>query len=292
MDADQLLDRRRRKHGLILGLVTGLVFGLFSQGINYAVLAGIEFYQPPLGALGNLLLWVLIGGGLGLVTAWSGSGIEGVILGSLAAGLLIVVSVLLTSNLSRSLSLRLIGLSAVYLPFAAGTLPLLALLRVAVNHQRDWYELHPLAWKRARLPLVLLLLAGAFGALWLYPPEGRQELADMDRLIRTGLQGGALPAALQDELVGAFAQKATSRYSLELVTQDLNRYQIPYSLRGLWVPQVVLARFSNGWALACLFVSPKESPFCRGIDNLEHFLTFGDDQTDTFTDHGFYVPNR
>jgi hypothetical protein len=203
-----------------------------------------------------------------------------------------VTSVLVTSDLSRNLSLRLIGLSAVYLPFAAGTLPLLALLRVAVNHQRDWYELHPLAWKRARLPLVLLLLAGGFGALWLYPPEGRQQLADMDRLIRSGLQGGELPAPLQDALVGAFAQKAGPRYTLELVTQDLNRYQIPYGLRGQWVPAVVVAHFRSGWALACLYVSPREAPYCRGIDNLEHFLTFGEDQTDVFTDHGYYVPIR
>lgn len=201
-DVALIFDRRRRWHGLYLGLAMGVLFGLVSQGINYVALGGIEYYQPPLGALGNAVLWAAVGAGLGLVTAWSDSSIKGVILGSLAAGLLIVFSVLIFSNLKRGLSLTLIGLSAVYLPFATMTGPLLGLLRVAVNQQRDWYELPPLAWKRARLPLVLLLLAGGFGSLWLYPSPGRLQLAAADRLIRTGLQGGELPAALQDALVG------------------------------------------------------------------------------------------
>ncbi len=266
-DVAQIFDRRRRKHGLYLGLMVGFVFGLVSQGINYAALGGIEYYQPPFGALGNLALWLAIGGGLGLVAAWSDSSIKGVILGSLTAGLLIVISVLLSSNLSR-LTLTLIGLSAVYLPFAAMAGPLLGLLRVAVNQQRDWYELHPLAWKRARLPLALLLLAGGLGGLWLYPANGRQELAEADRLIRAGLQGAALPAPLQDELVGPFAQKAGPRYTLELVYQNLNRFQIPYNTRTNMEPAVVIARFSSGWALACLYVSPSEPPFCKGYDDL------------------------
>lgn len=58
------------------------------------------------------------------------------------------------------------------------------------------------------------------------------------------------------------------RYTLELVTQSINRFQIPYSPRANMQPAVVVARFTNGWTLACLYVNPAEPPFCKGFDDL------------------------
>jgi hypothetical protein len=173
--------------------------------------------------------------------------------------------------------------------------PLLGVLRIAANQQREWYELRPWAWQRLRFPAILLLSVTVFGALALFPAEGRRNLAHFNGMIRAGLQASAstaLAQPLQDPLVGAFRDKATPVYTLDLVQDNLNRYQIPYVPIGDIRPAVMLARFSNGWSLACLYISPEIDPFCRGIDNLEHFLTFGDDETDLLNSHGIYVPQH
>ena len=66
IDIAEKFDRKRRRDGLILGLATGLVFGLVSQGINYLFVGGISFYQPPFGPLINTLIWIAVGGLVGI----------------------------------------------------------------------------------------------------------------------------------------------------------------------------------------------------------------------------------
>lgn len=271
MDVAEKFDRQRRRDGLLLGMLAGLLFGLTSQGLNYIAVSGISFYQPPFGPIGNTLMWVLICGTLGLATVWAGGSLFGILMGSLLAGAMIFVSALLGSNLSRNVSQKVVGLIGFYLPFAAMTVPLLALLRAAVNVQREWYELPFWGWRRAMLPLLLLFVAGGLGSLWLYPWDGQLDLAHMNTMIRSGLSAGspaALPAPFQDPLVGSFLGKATPNYTIELDRQDLNRYQIPFVPMGDLMPSVIVARFSGGWSLACLYIHPNEVPFCRGFDDL------------------------
>jgi hypothetical protein len=97
-------------------------------------------------------------------------------------------------------------------------------------------------------------------------------------MIRSGLNASApagLAQPLQDALVGDFLQKASADFTLELDSQNLTRYQVPYVPIGDNQPVAIVARFSTGWTLVCLYIAPTEAPFCRGIDNLEHFMTFG-----------------
>ena len=185
-----LLERKRRWHGLILGLISGLLFGLLSQGVNYLPLSGISLYQPPLGPLGNTLMFTAIGGILGAITCWAGGSVYGVVIGSLVAGLMLIASALLTTNLNRNLGPKVAGLIGFYMPFAASVVPLLSLLRIAVNQQRDYYEYRLLSWKRLRLPLFLGLIMVALGMAFLFPPEGQRSVARMNQMIRTGLQAG------------------------------------------------------------------------------------------------------
>lgn len=293
IDIAEKFDRKRRRDGLFLGLAAGLIFGLVSQGINYLFLDGITLYQPPFGSLLNILLWMALGMLLGLTTCWASGSLFGVIIGSLVAGLMITASAIFSSNLNRYISQKLVGLIAFYLPFVGMAVPLLGLLRLAVNQQREWYELPPFAWKRLRLPLILLLGVAGLGLLWLYPGDSRLELTAMNRMIQSGLKAAdpaSLPPPLQDPLVGDFLQKATPGFTLQLDSQNLTRYQVPYIPMGDNQPVAIVARFSNRWTLVCLYITPTETPFCRGINNLEQFMTFGDDQTEILNSHGIYVP--
>lgn len=254
-----------------MGLVSGLLFGLLSQGVNYLSLSGISLYQPPFGPVGNLLMFTVIGGTLGAITCWFGGSAFGVLVGSLVAGLMLVASALLSTNLSRNLGAKVVGLVGFYMPFAASVVPLLALLRIAVNQQRDYYEYRFLSWKRLRLPLLMALIMAVLGLTFLYPPEGQRSVARMNEMIRAGLRANsmtAMPQPLQDERVGEFYPNATADFTLGLDSQNLIRYQIPYAPRAQFEPYVVVARFSSGWSLACLYISPEVDPFCKGYDNL------------------------
>jgi hypothetical protein len=272
-DETLVYDLNRRRHGLVIGLAAGLVYGLVAHGANLALLPGIALYQPPFGWLGNTLLWTVVGGLLGLICAWPSSSIYGVVVASLVAGLMLQISTLLSGHINLNLWRKLIGAAGLYLPFAAMASPLLGLLRGAVNEQREWYQQVWVSWRRLRLPLLFVGVIAGLATLWVYPAEGIDITRRLDALIQLGLEAGkdpaGLPTALKDPLVGAFTEKATPAYQLEFSRQDLNRFQIPYAPQGDFQPAGSIARFSSGWALVCVYVNPIEAPFCRGFDNLE-----------------------
>ncbi len=88
----------------------------------------------------------------------------------------------------------------------------------------------------------------------------------MDRLLQDGLTAelaDALSAALRTEDVGDFLGQAQGAYTLEWTQKNLNRFRIPRPGRNFDSHAVVLARFANGWQLACLFVAPTEPPECK-----------------------------
>lgn len=282
-------DRKRRKDGLLLGLLAGFTFGLVSQEINNLALSGIAFYQPPFGAAGNILLWIVVGGTLGLVTAYSAASLIGVMVGSLLAGLMLQVSAFLSGNLGINLPAKLLGLIGFFVPFSALAVPLLGLVRLAVNEQREWYDLPLFSWQRLRMPVILVLVCGGLGALWLFPPDGQVCIAQMNQMIHAGLQSSpaTLPEPLQDPLVGPFLERATPNFTIELDRQNLTRYMIPYVLRGQYEPSAVISRFSTNWTLVCLYISPKEDPYCRGYQNLDKETSIGQDDPGITDDHGF-----
>jgi hypothetical protein len=288
LDIPLLFERKRRKNGLVLGLLAGLCFGLTSQCINPLLMKGITLYQPPFGAAGNLVLWVAVGGILGFVTAWSDSSWFGVLAGSLLAGLMLQVSAFVSGNLGSHLGGKLVGLVGFFLPFAALAFPLLGWIRLAVNEQREYYDLPLVSWQRLRMPGLLALACLGLGLLWLLPADGQTCLWRMDGMIRDTLAQQTLPKPLQDPLVGPFQERATPRYTLELDRQDLTRYMIPYIPQGQLQPSAVVARFTSGWTLACLYVNPEEEPFCRGYQNLEREISIGQGEGIT-DDHGFII---
>jgi hypothetical protein len=289
VDVSERFDRKRRKDGLLFGLMTGLIYGLVSQLVNALAISGVTFYQPPFGTFGNILMWMAIGAMLGLVTSWPGGSLFGVLIGSLVAGLMLQTSVFFSGSLSRNLLPKVIGLIGFYVPFAALAVPLLGLLRLAANEEREWYDLPIYAWKRLRLPVVLVAVAGGIGIMSLYPPTGQVTIVRMNSMIHTGLQAGspaALPQPLQDKLVGDFTHKATPDFNIALDTQNLTRYMIPYTQLGQFDPAAVIARFSNNWTLVCLYVNPNEDPFCRGYEDMEKEISIGQDSSTILDDHG------
>jgi hypothetical protein len=262
----------RRIFGLLLGTLLGLTFGLVSQGINRLVLPGVPLYQPPFGPAGNAAVATLIGAVLGGVAAWPAGSLRGTFIASgLAAALIVIVNFAAARVTERGRAGVAMAAIFMLLPLVGLAAPLLGIFRWIVNRELEARQDFASTWYRVRGPLALVIVLGAAGAFALYPGEARHELTAMNALVRSGRNAvvasttaaADLPPPLQTAEVADFLAQAHEPYTLEWTRTDLNRFRIPRPGRNFDSHAVVVARFANGWRLACLFVSPGELPECR-----------------------------
>lgn len=257
----------RRGLGFALGALLGLAYGAVSQGINRIVLPGIPLYQPPYGPFGNTILTVLVGAGLGLATAWPVGGIQGTFLGSgVAAGIIVGITFIGVNITEQTRAGLTVAAAFILLPIAGMIVPVLGFFRWLINQQIE--RLREAAPLRRRVwgPIGATLLTIGVAALSLYSGDARQELMALNTLLSAGSSAASpanLPPALRTAEVGDFQTHTQSAYTLEWTRQNLNRFRIPRPGRNFDSHAVVLARFTDGWRLACLFVTPDEPPVCQ-----------------------------
>lgn len=266
--------RQRRLLGLLLGLGLGLTYGLVSQLINRVFLPGVPLYQPPFGPAVNIIISVLLGGLLGLIAAWSEHSVESTLAAIGAAGIIIVIAIVLTSRPdAQMLPGRLIIFAFLYLPICAAVTPLLAFFRWGLN-RNEQESRSPVYAPRRIWPLLALFVVFAFlGRFFLYTPDARDVIGRMNTLVQAGLTASSpsnLPAALQVEGVGGFSQKAGGGYTLQWDKSHLPSFGIPHPGQNENLQSVVIARFDNQWSLVCLFVPGEAEPRCKGFDELPY----------------------
>jgi hypothetical protein len=260
----------RRRMGLILGATLGLCYGLVSQTINRLALPGTPLHQPPLGPFGNTAVWLVIGAALGAATTWPSGALAGTFLGSgLAALAALVANLIGVSVRAELIPATVIVVLFLWLPFVGVIVPILGLFCWMVHGQQEaQIESTPL-YRRVLAPAGLFILVAAVGALSLHDSDARQQIAQMNALVRSGLQArspAALPPALSAAEIGGFAEHASPSYTLEWTQREMNRYRIPRPLTNYDQHAIVVARFDNGWVLACLFVAPAHEPICQGYE--------------------------
>jgi len=261
-------DAHRRGAGLILGFALGLVYGAVSQLINSFFLPDISFFQPPLGAWGNIALWIVFASVLGLVTAWVTETIAGVLWGSAFSALVLGVINLPSLKFTGPNSLGVIvGLIFLLLPMFGLVVPLVAILRWAANREMDLCAARASFRQRVWVPVALLIVVGWIGSFALYSPEARVVIVKMNTLIQTGRQEtdpARLPSMLRNEVPG-FLVRAGGPYTLEWKNTDINRYAIPRFPGKPGEEAAVIARFENGWMLVCIFPDTQVEPGCKGF---------------------------
>ncbi len=262
-------DRYRRIAGVAIGAGLGLIFGLVSQGINSIAVPGIPFYQPPFGLVVNAVLCILGGALLGLLSAWPHESVLGIATASVAGALCAGGLTLATAHLDRNSGTGVVMTTLVLLlPLSALVVPVVWSLRWATNKQEDSYLAGYFMWSRVLAPLILVMVTGGLAATALYPPEARPVLVRMNAMVRAGLAASdpqALPPPLQSESLDGFLDHATDAYTLEW-TRQLDRYgMIVYPTASPRDQSVVIARFENGWTLACLFAAFEVEPVCKPL---------------------------
>jgi hypothetical protein len=259
-------DKSRRVIGSVIGLLMGLAYGLVNLWINPLFLPGIPLYNPPPGAFGDLVIACLGGGLMGLLAAWPEEATPGVLLSSLVGAVGTTLMTLLGDDVYLELVAgTLVLLLVTFLPRAILFIPIGMLVRWGL---RVWsVEFQSVAFSIRRLALttaIILLLAGAAGALSLYSRQGRQALTFTNELVKAGSQAASredLPEPLRT--VDGYIQGARGAYSLQLSDNpDIIPVQRP--IAGFGVREyAVLVRFENGYHFGCAFTPPHTDPACQ-----------------------------
>lgn len=256
---------RRRIIGVLLGVGLGLSYGLVSQLINRVALPGLPLFQPPWGALGNVVLNILAGAILGFLSAQPASPALGIFLGSLVAAVAIFISTLLRVGVVVGSEGAVIASLVFSVPIAWLTVPMVALLRWAADRQAEFVREGAPLLARLRTPLVLMLIMAALAAFELLPGAARNQLKDAQALVQAGLHATsseALPAPLRGPWVRGFPPATSRAYTLEWTRYDLDRFIQLRPSSNYDQHAAVIARFTGGYTLVCLYPTARSGPNC------------------------------
>ncbi|MCX6030727.1 MAG: hypothetical protein NT169_15705 [Chloroflexi bacterium] len=255
----------RYRIGALLGAALGLAYGLTSQAITPLMLPGIPLYQPPLGLVGNIALSVAWGALLGLLCAWPTSGIAGTLFSSVASVLAAMVRFVFDlRSVGQDVPRVIMAVVIIGLPMIVVTAPAMGALRWAVARQVAADT--PIA-RRLIVPLLGCVLVAAAGAFAVGQPSARALLARTHTLIEAGLRvtdAASLPAALRSPRVGAFFEQARGGYTLEWTDRNLDGFIELRPANSYERHSAVIARFTSGWTLVCLYPTAEAEPNCGG----------------------------
>lgn len=264
-DMLRTLQVRRRALGVLLGAGLGLSYGLVAQLVNRVALPGVPLNQPPLGWLGNIVLYSLAGAGLGFISTQPASAALGILFGSLAAAMAVFVSTLLRLGSIINAGSAFITSIVFSVPIAWLIVPLVALLRWVTDRQVETERDQAPLLTRLRMPLALVLIMAILAAFELLPANARVQLKHTHTLMQAGLQASTannLPAPLRGPLVTRFPPNAGQDYTLEWTTYDLDRFIELRPSSNYDQHAAVIARFAGGYSLVCLYPTPRSEPAC------------------------------
>lgn len=263
-------ERQRLSTGVLLGAILGLAYGLVSQLINPIALAGIPLYQPPAGPFGNIVLTALLGGLLGVITCYPPSAAIGILFGGLAS-LVGIAFYMLVRLGALGLGGALLSSLLLSAPMAWLTVPVMAILRWVAERQVDARRVGEPSLRRARLPILLVVVMAVLGSFEILPDQSRDTLARTQALIQQGLQSGsaaALPEPLRGPTMTAFPPAQKTGYTLEWTKYDLDRFMELRPPSNFDEHVAVIARFPGSYYLVCLYPTPKQPPNCANYARL------------------------
>lgn len=233
---------------------------------------GIPLYQPPFGAMGNILMALFIGASLGIIVAWSESGGVGVLWSSMLGALFIAIATLfIGQSESGEFWRKFAAVVVILVPTAAALAPIMILFRWAISREEQSFRdalrgYSTASFRRIALPASLVLVAGVFGLFSLYNDLGRAVIRQMDLLIQQGRRNQSnetLPDPLRPPDVTQFSEQGNGPYTLQWEKDDQNQFAIPRPAGNAFEPSIVIARFDSGYLLVCMYPGKTGQPTCR-----------------------------
>jgi hypothetical protein len=258
-------DRYRRIVGLSLGALAGATYAAVHQVGDRLVIPGAPLYQPPFGLAGNVLVFALVGGLLGLIAAWPRSGVAGTFLAAGVSALTIVGASYIAAGASagQNVLFNMFNGMILALPFWGLLVPLIGGLRWVVSREEEAKRDGQPRLRRAIAPLILLLVIGLASLTALYGNDARVLIVKTNQLLQGVQATGSVPEPLS---YTALATRGQGPYELSWERERIERFRIPRPAGNLGQHSVVVARFNNGYNLVCLYVNLTEPPLCQDVE--------------------------
>jgi hypothetical protein len=255
------LRRRECMFGAFFGAWLGGIYVLTSHMINQLFLPGIPLTEPGGSLFGTMAKYILLGAVFGIVISLPENRWLAAAIGGLAAAALSTFSSLIQQWGVDIFGSTLILMLIMFLPLTALFIPVALLVRFGIDSQAV-DPARPYLWaRRILVPLLLTLIVVVVGTLSLYSPEARNGFRYVDQMIKAGVAsaGGALPEPLKD--VKNFTEDARGSYRLEW-SDRVETFFGPSPAEAEMSQFLIIARFQNGFAFACIFSENRPVPNC------------------------------
>lgn len=248
--------------GVGFGAWIGGVYALTSGVINDIFLPNIPLLPPSGGLAWHLIQYILFGAFLGFITSLPDSTGAGLVLGGLSTAGMLVVQALIRTWGQESLGGVIMYMVCIFMPLIVLMMPIAYLIRAGVDAQR-LYSDRPHLWARKYLiPFFLTLVAIALGALSLFPREQRLAIRQVNDFIVAGESAkneSELPEPLKD--ITGYWENAEGSYALTW-SDRVDTFMGPRPAGAELSQFLVIVRFENDFAFACVFSSNRGVPNC------------------------------
>lgn len=259
-----MTDRSRRIGGAVLGLALGLLYGLVSGYVNPIAMRGVPLRVDTPAILADAIFTGLGALAAGYITAWPQSSLKGILGGAAAIALFGAVRALFTqAGEAENFFRTVLVLIPAFLPSAAFSLPITALLRLGVNWYGDAmsYAGRPRLLRLGRLGLGVLVLGVLAGSLAQMSPDEQAAVRQVNTMLKNGLAASAdaaLPPPLQ--AIEDFRARASRHYTLAGHSET----DVDLTIAGSSAVQMIAVDvlFDNGFHFTCRVGQSLARPFC------------------------------
>jgi len=248
--------------GVIFGAWLGGVYALASQAINWIFLPNIPLAPPSGSPAGYIAEYTALGALIGWVCSIPANRLIGALAGGLVSAFLISVMALRNVWGGEFFSATLILMLLTFMPLIILMMPVAFIIRLGVDAQQVDPD-RPYLWARRYLiPALLTLLVIFLGGLALYSNDNREAFHYVQAMLQQGWQSSsieALPEPLQD--VRGFMENARGKYQLSW-SDRVDTFFGPVPAGSELSQFLIIARFENGYAFACVFSENRPRPNC------------------------------
>lgn len=248
--------------GVAFGAWLGAVYALVSQAINWIYLPDIPLAPPSATPAGYIIEYIFLGALLGLICSIPENRYVGMLLGGGFSALWITILALRSVWGGEFFSAALILLLLTFMPLILLMVPIALIIRLGVDAQQVDPE-RPYLWaRRYIIPAFLTLVVVILGVLALYPKDQRAAFVYVHEMIQQGQQSSSfatLPEPLQD--VRGFMENARGSYQLSW-SDRVETFFGPVPVGPELSQFLIIARFENGYGLACVFSGNRPKPNC------------------------------
>lgn len=247
---------RRRLIGALTGAWVGLIYTLFNFGINQVFNRDLPIYFNVDDFFRSLLIYILVGGFLGLVVNIPHQALPAVVFTSLAAGIAIFAGAIMQAvGNGDAIAFVFLLMFYSFMPMMVLIMPFMGLLRWTAGRLQHVYSQAWKSWRNWGLLSLITIMASLLGSSSLYTGESRQMLERMNSLIIQAQKTGNDKIPAEFEPVVTTIQNASPDFYLKW-TDNVKEFPAVIFLEDSYASfrmQVVLAYFDSGEIIACLF---------------------------------------